>query len=111
MRPLIPLIHSLPIFPREPVPEVPKTMVMTLERFDEIISKMEDARRACGRCFGTGRYSNTVIVLDSVLPEDGGQTSRYEPTMACTACRAHELAWQPYYDEQRRYWLAKRAKS
>jgi len=31
-------------------------------------------------------------------------------TLACTHCRAHELAWQPYHDEQRRLWLAKQAR-
>jgi len=93
-------------------PAISKGMLMTQERLDELFSNIEAARRACERCLGTGRYSNTVIVIviDSVSPEDGGVTSRYEPTIACTNCRAHELAWQPYYDEQRRVWLAKQAR-
>lgn len=55
---------------------------------------------SCLRCCGSG------VIEPEVSPSEGPGAA-----IACTHCRAHELAWQPYYDEQRRYWLAKRARS
>lgn len=51
---------------------------------------------SCLHCCGSG----VVEPLRSPFEGPGA-------AIACTNCRAHELAWQPYYDEQRRVWLAK----
>lgn len=60
------------------------------------------------------RIVTDVLARDGLAPVaccSRGVTERPNGTTeSCERCRAHELAWQPHYDEQRRLYLAKMAK-